>query len=343
MICAPPIDPSDASKASSNHLADWLELEVLATETGTAPLSAINQNLEIDEDYEPTELDEENLVAERRVQQVLRAVEERKNSMGDAYPYVVDPTGVRLSLKPNITPGGYAYLFCLVVSNAASDGHLADSGPWLPDLESARRLFQVCATVSAAGLVRGPAYSVGWPRSDSTTFIEKLKQVYDEFGDGVVVDQIPHRGVGRVKDDGIDVIAWQHSHDKPAMGYFLGQAASGANWPDKALKGIVERFHGTWFRPAPACQVRVGTLMPFCLPSLADAEDHEDQEEIEGQLRRYTQEHGDVVFRHRIARYVDDGRALVGVGTIEGLAELDAVAAFVLEYRQKLQAAVDAL
>jgi hypothetical protein len=337
MICAPPIDES---KASSNQLADWLELEALLTESGTTALAAINQNLEIDEDFEPAELDDENLVADRRAQQALSAIEERTKTIGNAYPYVVNNEGTRLSLKAEITPGGYTYLFCLVVSNAAADGHLSAKGPWSPDLVTARKLFQICATVSAAGFVQGPAFSVGWPRPDSSTFVEKLKQVYDDFGDGIPYGKIPPGAPAKVKDDEIDVIAWKHGHGtKPQMGYFLGQAASGTNWTDKALKGTVDLFHGTWFTKEPASKPRVGTIIPFFLPSDADAADHEDQETIDGELRRHVLRHGEVLFRHRIARFVDDGRALAGVCTVEGAEDLDSVSAFVRAYRQQLQQA----
>jgi hypothetical protein len=336
VICAPP------TEATSNQLADWAELEVLVASVGAVPVSAINQNLEIDEDFEPEELDEENLVAERRVQQLLSAIEERARTIGGAYPYALDPGGATLSLKETITPGGYAYIFCLVVSNAAPGGLLPADGPWVPDLRSARSLFQICATVSAAGLVRGPSFSVGWPRPDSSTFIEKLKSVYAEFGDGTVHDAVPPGAPPQVKDDEIDVIAWQHAHGtRPSMGYFLGQAASGANWNGKALKGTVDLFHGTWFTRQPACQVRLGTIMPFFLPSDADAEDHEAQEEIEGRLRRYALTHGDILFRHRIARFVDEGHCLAstGVGTIERASDLADIATYVEAYRVQLRAA----
>ena len=78
MIYGPPL------QSSSNELADWLELEVLCSNASDASTSAINQTLEMAEDHEPVELDEENLVAERRLQQVICAIHERAEAMGES-------------------------------------------------------------------------------------------------------------------------------------------------------------------------------------------------------------------------------------------------------------------
>ncbi len=306
------------------------------------PISAINQTLEIAEDDEPAELDEENLLAERRLEQTLNAIQERIRVIGPAYPYAVDPRGVSLSLKTPIGPGGHAYLFCLIVSSAAPEGPLAGDGPWRPDLPRARGLFQICATIACAGHTEGPAFSVGWPRPDSSAFLDKLRDVYARFGDGRVHDKTPAGAPLQVKDDEIDVIAWKHTNDvRPPVGYFLGQAATGSNWPVKGLVGRAGVFHGTWFSQVPAAQVRVGTIMPFYLPSPPDADptDYESQEEIEGNLRRLALEHGDLLHRHRVARYLEKGIELHGrgIGPIERIDDLGGVVEFVESYRIQLR------
>lgn len=342
MICAPP------DKGTSNELADWLELQALGSPGGTAPLADINEALEIEEDVEPVELDKENLEVERRLQMLVAALEERANVMGETYPFVRDDEGLRISLKEKITPGGYAYLFCLVVSNAAKDGLLEGPGAWVPDMYEARKLFQICATVSAAGHVGGPSFSVGWPRPDSSGFIAKLKEVYGLFGDGKVHDAIPPGAPDEVKDDEIDVISWKFAFGtKPPLGYFLGQAASGANWDGKSLRGSVKKFHGTWFSQEPASDADFGIIIPHILPTDADAmedprDDHEDQAEIEGSLRRRSQEFGKLLFRHRVARYVDEGGklALQGIKPIERLEHLGEIEGFVKTFQAQLAAAM---
>ncbi len=341
MIVGPPIE------CSSNDLADWLELEVLVAERDSAPIRAVNQTLEIGEDMEPDELDEENILAERRLQQVVSAVDERRHAMGVAYPFSLDDSGTCLTLTEQIESAGYVYLFCLIVS-AGAPGGLLQAGPARPDLDRARSLFQVCATVASAGFAVGPAFSTGWPRPDSTTFLEKLREVYAHFGDGQVHAVIPLGAPRQVKDDEIDVVAWRHTNDvRPPMGYFLGQAASGADWPRKSLKGHVDTFHGTWFSQQPAARPRVGTIMPFCLPSPADADaaDHEAQETIEFELRRFQLEHEELLHRHRVASYLAEGLRLheAGIGPIERIADLEQIVEYVTAYREQLRAAAATL
>lgn len=328
---------------SSNELADWLELEVLTCPKSVAPIAAVNESLEIAEDEEPPELDHENLVNERRLQQAIAAVEERRKVIGPAYPFSCDRSGTLLQLADPITDPAYVYLFCLIISAGAPDGILQEEGPWKPNLVAARDIFQICATVASAGHVGGPAYSVGWPRSDSSGFLEKLRTVYAHFGDGRVHAAIPPGAPAKVKDDEIDVIAWRADDVRPRLGYFLGQAASGKNWPEKSLKGHVDTYHGTWFVQAPACLARAGTIIPFYLPSDADAEgeDHVAQEAIEGKLRRLGHTFPDLLHRHRVARYFEEGLALHarGVAPVEGAAETQRIRDFVDQFRAQLQAA----
>jgi hypothetical protein len=127
--------------------------------------------------------------------------------------------------------------------------------------------------------------------------------------------------------------------------YFLGQAASGANWIEKSLKGVAELFHGTWFSQQPASQATVGTIIPFFLPTSADAGDHQEQAEVEGQLRREALRHGTVIFRHRVARYVERAVEIVaqGIGPIERIAELARMCDYVTSYRQQLRTAIEGL
>jgi len=275
MISAPPVD------GSSNELCDWLELAVLSSKTSKASLQEVNSEIEIDSDFEPSDFSAENEKQERRVQKVVNAIEERCQSMGNSYPF--ERIGQIFALRSEITEGGFAYLFCLVVSNAANGGLLDGNAAWQPDMKEARNLFQVCATVSAAGYTDGPSYSLGWPRDDSSSFLVKLREIYGHFGDGRPHAAMPSHGPRDVKDDDVDVVSWREEMDKkPGTLYLLLQAASGANWESKSLIGIIDRFHSTWFVQPPASQALAGIAVPFVLPSKfdADEDDHERQEKI---------------------------------------------------------------
>lgn len=344
MICAPP------ENGSSNELADWLELQVFGSTTHSAPLNDINESLEIAEDFEPKEIDAENLNEERRLQMAVAAIDERMKALGNTYPFELDPEGQVLTQKGKLTPGGFSYLFCLAVSSAAKNGFLGGKGPWAPDLKEGYKLFQVCATVCAAGHMGGPSFSVGWPRPSSSSFLTKLKTIYDLFGDGKVHKKLPPGAPKKVKDDEIDVIAWKNTHGmKPPVGYFLGQAAAGLNWGDKTLKGAVGKYHDTWFEKSPAAApaTEIGIIIPFMLPSDADIRedarhDHENQEAIETKLRRATHEFGTLLYRHRVARFTDEAGDLAkkGVKPIERLEDFGKIEKYVTVYQTKLVAAM---
>lgn len=335
MIAAPP------PEATSNELADWLELGALFSPTGAVPTRSVNRNLEIAEDTEPDEMDDENLVQEQRLAQVIAAIEERTVVTGQAYPFKVDDAGDTLRLHPEPpTPGGYAYLLCLIMSASAPDGFLDDDHV-RPNLQPARDLFQVCATLASAGFAQGPAFSLGWPRVDATPFLEKLQKIYARLGDGIVHENFPVGMPAQVKDDAIDVVAWREERGmRPPTGYFLGQAASGEDWTEKSLKGVVDRYHASWFQKQPASTPTLATIMPFYLVSSADAEGHLSQEEIQARLHRTQAEHSTILHRHRVAKFVEDALGLFagGVGPIERITGLLGVREYVDAYRARIAA-----
>jgi hypothetical protein len=342
MISAAPID------GTSNDLCDWIELAVIANPDRRTLLSAVNLGLEMEEDFEADDLSQEGEERERRIQQVLAAMDERKESMPSAYPFALDDTASYVLLKDVVTDGGSAYLFCLVVSNAAKNGLLEGEGPWSPNLEAARDLFQACATIAAAGWVGGPAFSVGWPRLDGTSFLQKLSQVYSRFGDGKPHSTAPSWAPRSVKDDEIDVIAFRQEPDRRAGTlYLLGQAASGANWRTKSVKEAIGVYHKTWFIQEPSCEATAAMLMPFFLPSDGDcsADDHQSQEAIAGEFWRTVTKVGKLLYRNRIAHYIDVavGLASKGITPIERLDALQAIRSYVDDYSKQLQAAVKAL
>lgn len=340
MITAAPLD------GDSNALCDWLELEVLASREKKALLGAINQGLEMEADVEPEDFAEEDELKERRVGSVLAAIDERKKAMPKSYPFALDDACTHLTLVEAPSHGGVAYLFCLIVSSAARDGALEGAGPWTPDLKSARDLFQVCATISSAGWVRGPAFSVGHPRVDGTGFIEKLHQIYPKYGDGRPHKQKPPWAPQTAKDDEIDILAFKHEPDgQKGTLYFIGQAASGANYRTKSVKNAVETFHSTWFEQPPASPPTPGLVFPFVLPNPDDGEDHVSQEVIAGENWRTAKVMGALIYRHRIAHNVDVAHELAaaGIAPIERLAELSRVGEFVTAYIAQLIQAVETL
>ena len=328
------------SATISHLLADWLELAAFASATGRVPVDEVNEALEIEEDHEPEEIHAEDDLREARVQATVSSIEERRRVMEGSYPFRLSDDGRLLSLNPEWTNAGRsAYLLCLLLSHSSGEGFLSESP--LPRLEPARDLFQACATLCAAGFCGGPAFSFGWPRPDKTGFHQKLLEVFRHFGDGVPHPAPPPGSPQKIKDGGIDVIAWSHEPDgKPGTVYLLGQAASGQDWKDKSILQFLNLFHDFWFEHIPASKPTAAIFIPFCLPeSDHEVRDHIDQEEIDrGHLRYLTHLLGLMFYRYRIPRHADRALSLAedGIGPIERLNSVRHVVGWVEEARRLL-------
>lgn len=277
----------------SQFAIDWLEYKVLCSEYSIASVAELQRiwdtrrNTE-DDDFEGADTD-----AESFLQIVSAELASRIDQLGSAYPFELSENGETLSLKEEISPGAYIYLFCLLLSHPKKGVVL--NGKYLPKITNTTRdLFQASSTLAAAGIVNGNAYSFGFPRPDGTGFLGKLKLVYEKFGEGKVVDSIPKGASKRPKDEQIDVIAWKDRADGAAgKHYVLGQVASGDNWPGKTIKGAgITRFHGTWFgNPQIASQALAALFIPFCvIPDEGDS--------TQDRLHVLSLEFGDVYYRH---------------------------------------------
>lgn len=267
-----------ANFSSDLQLADWLELAAFFNPNEPIPIGALNTAIDIETDAEPDDLDAEANASELRIQDALRVLQERSRDIGDDYPFLLVREGAALQVR--IDPGriGHVYIFCLVVSNLARDGLVSGTSaePSRSVSQKSRDLFQICATLSGAGFVNGPSFSVGHPRVDKSSFIDKLKQVYAALGDGEVVEDVPTElgASASVKDDRIDVVSFRRESGT-AVGtlYILGQAAAGANWSEKSLVAEIRNFHDTWFKKSPATQADAAIYIPHDLsaPELAKA------------------------------------------------------------------------
>lgn len=331
--------------APAQLLADWLELVALLAPSRTSLITHLNSSVELEEDQEPDDFDEENIVEENRALKAISLIEERARQLGNDYPFKMDDSGSKLEMVDAWTPGGGIYLLCLVVSSAARDG-LLHGHALAPDLTPTRDLFQACATLCAAGYCQGPAFSFGWPRPDGSSFLVKLAEIYGLFGDGTPRHHAHAGAPAHVKDESIDVIAWRSEPDGRAdTTYVLGQAASGANWRGKSVKKDVEFFHQEWFEIQPATPAMPVMFMPFCLEDPSESKDDLDEwEAARGRHARLVREHGVIMDRYRVARYASRGILLAaeGVSPIERLETVSVISAWVAEYRQRVMGAVTA-
>jgi len=334
LYAAPP------STITSHLLADWLELTAFASPEGSVSIQDVNEALEIEEDFEPEAIHDEDNLKEACVQAAASAIEERLECMENAYPFDLLEGGHLLVLESEWTTAGRAgYLLCLLLSHVSGEGLLV--GDPLPELMPARDLFQVCATLCAAGAYQGPAFSFGWPRPDKTSYHQKLLEVFKHFGDGVPHKEPPAGSPPRIKDGGIDVIAWSFEPDgRPGRNYLLGQAASGQNWEDKSVGPFIKLFHDFWFLNIPASTPNPAMFVPFCLPEPEDTDYSAQKEIYQGHLRYLTHLLGTIFYRYRIPRHVSRAIALAaeGIGPIERLDSVVDVVAWISRARNLLLA-----
>jgi hypothetical protein len=262
----------------------------------------------------------------------------------DDYPFVVDDDGGGIERVGAVTPVGAIYLFCLFLSHAYDRTIIPQEHA--PDITHAvRDLFQICATIAAAGYVDGIAVSFGWPRPDSERFLDALKRIYRLFGDGTPHDAPPPGAPDAVKDDGIDVIAWRPTPDGlPGTQYLLGQVASGNDWQDKSVVTYIDVFHRFWFSTQPAARETPAMFMPFCLEPKGAADAFEAQEIAVANMQRLTNQFGMLFYRYRMPYFAAKGiKANTEQGhMVERIDELPRVQQWVQQYSDQLRAAANA-
>lgn len=238
-----------------------------------------------------------------------------------------------LTLKGTMDLGDIVYLFCLMVPHGAGSAIL-DGSLFLDMMTPARELFQVCATLCAAGVCLGPSISFGWPRTDRSSFAAKLATTYGAFGEGKPRSQPLPGAPPHIKDGGIDVIAWTPSIDgRPGKFYLLGQAASGRKWKEKSMVEDVRLFHWAWFDVAPTSQPTPAMFIPFCVLD----DDTSDDELVAGSTFDWlVQKFGQVHYRYRIPFYAALAPIVSarGIGPIERLEDISKIHEWVEAFQQ---------
>jgi hypothetical protein len=322
-------------------LADWLELNALSSPDARIGFSTLVSAADMAKEEQEEDIAEDDTADEQLILTVQDEIIRRRKYIGDDYPFRIDDAGEYMEVTANITDTGAVYLFCLFLSHAFDPTVVPKR--LAPRVDNrVRDLFQACATIAAAGFVQGTAISFGWPRPDRTAFLKALQRVYALFGDGTPLKRARPAAPKKVKDNGIDVIAWRPSIDGlPGTHYLLGQVASGADWVDKSVVTDSEHFHKYWFKHQPSCQHQDAMFMPFCLePEQGDPMATYD-EVLKDHMQSLGYKYGNVFYRYRVARHLADGLRLHGQGghTIERVADLPKVARWVKTYVQRLKAA----
>ncbi|HEI0077116.1 TPA: hypothetical protein SIE19_004768, partial [Escherichia coli] len=177
----------------------------------TMRISELRNILENLDSFTSSDIGEEDAEVENEIQRLLEQYQQRKDILGDSYPFIFNEETQCLELAKEtlelLTVDQHIYLYCLYFSHMSASRLF--NGVDLPTGKH-RDLLQIAATIALAGYVQGHSISFGWPRPDSSKFYDALTRAVDLIGEGRVR---PFEDVNRYlqtrphKDAGIDVIA----------------------------------------------------------------------------------------------------------------------------------------
>jgi hypothetical protein len=305
--------------------ADWIELLALARPDGVATHGDILQPNDILEDRAaplpegvagplPEDPDIVDVGLEPALDAIFDELGFRKQVLGDAYPFdlTIGKRSLKLTIStasddPIIGQGRSIYLACLYMSAVRSGIVDAKVGkikvdPVIGDL------FQICATIAAAGYVRGDAYWFGHPRPDQTPLLDAVATLASLLRQGKAALQAPLGETRFAKDGGVDVVAWRaHHDDRPAKVLLYGQCASGMNWDGKPVGPKVDRLD-SYYTDTPSKHWLPALLTPF--PLYMDKENAhglQTEDARQGFYRVNEAEMGVIIDRLRVVRWCVEG------------------------------------
>jgi hypothetical protein len=316
-----------------------MELKAIASPDSRIGFGTLVSGTALTENEQEEDIAEEDSEEEDLVIGVQNEILRRAKAVGEDYPFRIDDKGRALQFITPVSQVGSVYLFCLFLSHAF-DRTIVPKKLAPKVNNKTRDLFQACATLAAGGFVKGPAMSFGFPRPDGTTFLKALHRVYELFGDGTPRERPRPAAAKKIKDNGIDIIAWKRSADDlPCTVYLVGQVASGKDWEKKSVTTDRLHFHQYWFIDAPGSQPHDAMFMPFGL----EPEDPQDGTPYDRVLKDYMQSigyaFGTLFYRNRIAKHLAEGLALIEAGEmhIERHGDLPKVVKWVERYMKRLR------
>jgi hypothetical protein len=241
-------DSAPEATASSEDHADYLELSVLRSISGSYSLQEFVRDLRIGNaaeviadatDQEEGQVDEES---EALGQAAFDELDERRRNFGEFaehYPFVVSDT--TLTLKPDGEKSLYTFL-ALLSWYGLDAGAAGTSG---------EQIFEdVCAKAAESYLGgeknRAKSHVFGFPRRVLPAgFASALDKLCKDMGEGVG----HHKGRAKLpdqKDGKLDIVAWlEFADNRQGKVITFGQCATGKNW-EKSSKECV-------LQPAPWC------------------------------------------------------------------------------------------
>ena len=304
--------------------ADFLELAAFFSDDSTVATSDLANTASIAAAEDHADLEDEiDNGEEEIVSGAVNRLALRARIIGCSYPFVLDDGGDILTCTLNDESFGQAaYALSLVLSNLESLSPILSGSPLHPADDEVRKLreyFQYFATAALAAEVSGDAWSFGFPRPDQSSFVDKLRRVWNVLRDGKIGTQIG--APAQPKDDQVDVFAARLHHDRlPGFPLAEAQVTTGKNPDRKSLKGHLSAFKSRWFATHPVTEFIAYMIVPFAVK--------------DSQFVDYVRTMGNVLHRLRVPRRVAEANELVTSGrTIEGYEYLSEAARWVAKYR----------
>ncbi len=247
------------------RLADWLELQALTNARQSASVSNIRSQVrrqgdaralateadaEADDEGEPEITDR---LSDDLEEKLFDELSFRITTIGDAYPFelISDPGRPSQLLRRRATwadaqTGELIYVFCLLDSGIR-DGLIDCPASAQPLVQNIGNIFQICCCIAVGGYTNAEVVSFGFPRKTGTGFLPALQDAWCRYGSYNIIAHIPFGFDDRLKDGGVDIIAWRHFADRFAATLIMFvQVASGLGWKDKEVSGDVRALR-QWF------------------------------------------------------------------------------------------------
>jgi hypothetical protein len=265
------------------RLADWLELQALTSGLQRVSVSNIRSQLRLtsDDRESPSDFDAdaddlgEPEITERAAddleEKVVDEIAFREVTIGTSYPFELASSsdgrsnGLRLkSTWKNPTTGELIYIFCLL------DSGIRDGLVTLPKsskklIDSIGNVFQICSCIAVGGYINAEVVSFGFPRATGTGFLPALQAAWNRYGSYTILQRIPYGFDDKLKDGGVDIIAWRHFDDKLAGTLLMFvQVASGLDWKGKPVAEDVKTIR-QWFEGARFEHFLPAICIPFPL------------------------------------------------------------------------------
>jgi len=279
------------------------------------------------------ELDEDIIetVRNRLFQSVLDEFEYRERILGRAYPFQIDwkKTALSVDIGAAVDDVGQLVYLCCLLGSCLRRHRFEASSSVTAAKQQLPKVFQLCACLAAGGFTLGEVVSFGFPRPDSSGFLQALRIAYQRFKAGSIVDAVRPGVTPQTKDGGIDIIAWLDNPDKMSSKFYvLGQCASGTDWNQKSVIESARSFHLDWFTRSPAAHYTPAIFIPFfAYDELSDRRDTVFLDQVHGFLLSQEATLGLVFDRGRIASFAERCMASKTIlkDTVDGIENVEAI------------------